>query len=283
MKKKCFIAMCLIGLGLGGTVTAYAAPKTMEDGGTFDAEYYGQANPDVAAAVGTEEHALYQHYLQFGKSEGRQACASAQTAATSSGLIEAGDENYLRMGYLVNGFDYLLTPITERSWYTLENNQWVEHREPLETPRVTDPAAGFVRKDWSGDSKYQAIKKEIEKIVQTKGTGTTLKGETVNITQFPRSEEEYQESQQMLQNLSVDLVKRGIVDSCYLSWGSVDGYVYFKNWGYEQNVSMFANGKQVTMSQYDKHPEIHKYLKVMRNELYDDTAEVAEDGWGKAQ
>ncbi len=41
----------------------------------FDAEYYAQTYPDVANAVGTDRDALYNHYVTFGKAEGRLACA----------------------------------------------------------------------------------------------------------------------------------------------------------------------------------------------------------------
>lgn len=52
-------------------MTVFAAPKTMADGGVFDPEYYAQQNPDVVAALGTDENVLYQHYLSNGKAEGR--------------------------------------------------------------------------------------------------------------------------------------------------------------------------------------------------------------------
>ena len=58
----CFNLLC---------VTALAAPKTMADGGTFDAEYYTAQNPDVVASLGSDEATLYNHYLNFGKAEGR--------------------------------------------------------------------------------------------------------------------------------------------------------------------------------------------------------------------
>ncbi len=45
------------------------------DGTIFDAEYYAQTYPDVANAVGTDRDALYNHYVTFGKAEGRLACA----------------------------------------------------------------------------------------------------------------------------------------------------------------------------------------------------------------
>jgi len=49
----------------------HAAPKTMSDGGVFDAAYYAQQNPDVVSVLGTDENALYLHYRIYGKKEGR--------------------------------------------------------------------------------------------------------------------------------------------------------------------------------------------------------------------
>ena len=40
----------------------------------FDAEFYAANNPDVVAALGTEELALYTHYVMNGRNEGRRAC-----------------------------------------------------------------------------------------------------------------------------------------------------------------------------------------------------------------
>ena len=49
------------------STTAFAQEKTMPDGTQFDAEYYASQNPDVVAALGNSEAALYQHYVQYGK------------------------------------------------------------------------------------------------------------------------------------------------------------------------------------------------------------------------
>lgn len=62
--------------------SVFAAPKTMADGGVFDPEYYAQQNPDVVAALGADENALYQHYLNNGKSEGRLPYEVNISAAT---------------------------------------------------------------------------------------------------------------------------------------------------------------------------------------------------------
>lgn len=284
--KKTLLAIMAAAMIVNSSLTAVAAPEIMPDGTIFDAEYYAQNNPDAAALFGTDKDALFNHYTAYGKTEGRRAYEEMQNTGLSAGsaLIETGDENYLRMGYLMSGFDYRLTPITENVYYTLENGKWVEHREPLKTPRVSDPAADFIRSDWSGDTRYQTIKNEIIQMISEKGAGAEINGETLSFTQYPRSEEEIKTLQQMLKNLSVDLMKDGILDSCYLSWVSTDGYLRFENWGYEQTVNVFANKNRATTSQYDKHPEIWNYMKKSRNELYDDSAEMGYDdfngSWG---
>ena len=55
-------------LALQPVPTAWAASS-------FNAGYYASHYPDVAAACGTDEAALLQHYLQFGAAEGRKPSA----------------------------------------------------------------------------------------------------------------------------------------------------------------------------------------------------------------
>lgn len=107
MRGKILMAMAAA-MMLSSSLTVFAAPETMPDGTIFDAEYYAKNNPGVVAVFGTDKDALYQHYLNYGKAEGRQAYGEIQNTviSTDSVLIEAGDENYLRMGYLMSGFDY---------------------------------------------------------------------------------------------------------------------------------------------------------------------------------
>lgn len=61
-----------------------AAPKVMPDGTTFDAEFYANTYPDVKSAVGNDEAALYNHYVQHGKAEGRKATATSTTPASTT-------------------------------------------------------------------------------------------------------------------------------------------------------------------------------------------------------
>ena len=60
-------------------------PRVMEDGTIFDAAFYAEQNPDVCAAVGTDENALYNHYQNCGKLEGR-APAGAEAGEMASFL-----------------------------------------------------------------------------------------------------------------------------------------------------------------------------------------------------
>lgn len=73
MKKKAMAAVLMMSMVVGSSLTVCAAPQTMADGTVFDAEYYAQMYPDVVAALGTDADALYQHYVTFGKAEGRLA------------------------------------------------------------------------------------------------------------------------------------------------------------------------------------------------------------------
>lgn len=77
MKRKAFLATTILVLGLGCSITAYAQPKTMPDGTVFDAEFYAATYPDVVAVYGTNENSLYQHYLEYGASEGRMAVSAS--------------------------------------------------------------------------------------------------------------------------------------------------------------------------------------------------------------
>lgn len=64
------------------TPSVPTGPKQLEDGTFFDAAYYAATYPDVAAALGTDEAALYNHYVSYGKAEGRFPNAAATPSVT---------------------------------------------------------------------------------------------------------------------------------------------------------------------------------------------------------
>ena len=81
--KLVFAAACIAaGLGFGGAMEAQAAPVTMPDGTVFDPDYYAQMNPDVVITVGLDPMALYDHYVRYGRKEGRAAVAPQDVVAT---------------------------------------------------------------------------------------------------------------------------------------------------------------------------------------------------------
>lgn len=123
MRKKLLIfAVALVAM-FSYTLTVSATPKTMKDGTVFDAEYYAQNNPDVVQALGTSETALYQHYVTYGKSEGRKPYADAKVTTTYAETKTLFGETYYHSQTTNNGIyiydtkpdgkwkDYILTAI----------------------------------------------------------------------------------------------------------------------------------------------------------------------------
>ena len=62
--------------------TAATATTTMID--NFDATFYANMYPDVKKAIGTDATKLYNHYVTYGKAEGRYANQTAYNAAHKS-------------------------------------------------------------------------------------------------------------------------------------------------------------------------------------------------------
>ena len=71
--KKIFITLLAVTVALSSSMTALAAPRTL-DAVLFDPEYYAQYNPDVVAELGNDCNLLYNHYMDTGKAEGRIGC-----------------------------------------------------------------------------------------------------------------------------------------------------------------------------------------------------------------
>ena len=81
--KKTLALILTMAMSLSVSMTAFAAPKTMADGQTFDPEFYAETYPDVKAAFGNDEAALYNHYVTYGKSEGRKPYADGYVSEQS--------------------------------------------------------------------------------------------------------------------------------------------------------------------------------------------------------
>lgn len=89
MKKRLFVFVVALVAMFGCTLTASAAPKTMPDGTKFDAEYYANTYPDVKQALGTSEEALYNHYVTYGRNEGRKPYDGAVVTAPAPASANA--------------------------------------------------------------------------------------------------------------------------------------------------------------------------------------------------
>lgn len=58
-----------------GIANYFGLSKTIDYSPVFDAAYYAEHNPDVAAAVGTDEDKLLEHFVQYGMKEARRGNA----------------------------------------------------------------------------------------------------------------------------------------------------------------------------------------------------------------
>ncbi len=74
----------------------------------FESEYYTSLYPDVVAVYGTEPVALYQHYINYGKAEGRypNAISDVNFEAPSGSSSGSNSGSSSGSGSLKNGGEY---------------------------------------------------------------------------------------------------------------------------------------------------------------------------------
>lgn len=95
MKKKTknLVAVIMMALVLAGVTGGIAMLQhSLAAPGQFDPIYYAQTYPDVAAALGTDATALYNHYVNFGQKEGRIPYAGGQPGEVVDGIANATTE-----------------------------------------------------------------------------------------------------------------------------------------------------------------------------------------------
>lgn len=84
MKNRKFLtavmAVAVMAAVMGNPMEARAAD--------FDPVYYAQTYPDVAAAVGSDAEALFNHYVSFGQAEGRIPYAGALAGEQVNGIAD---------------------------------------------------------------------------------------------------------------------------------------------------------------------------------------------------
>ena len=95
MTRKLFLSALTAAAALVLTaLPVCAAPVDMGDGTLFDAAYYAQRYPDVAAVYGSDANLLYLHYTTFGKNEGRTPYQPTTTSTPSASTASTGSSIY---------------------------------------------------------------------------------------------------------------------------------------------------------------------------------------------
>lgn len=231
MKKKAILFL-LAALCFGNNMTALAAPEMMSDGEIFDAAYYAEQNPDVTAEVGNDKNLLYQHYVSFGKAEGRKPY---QDTGTDTVAIQ-NETAYLQC--LTNGLPMFPAEVTAKNNLTVP-----VHMEPLDghylmyTNVVTRTYFGTdgSRKDYSNDPIYLAAR---DYIVEWLNNKDNEKGREIDIpiTFICHDKDEFDYFYNMVDNLEIDLHKSGVCKnrSLYMGLTSEDGKSYVTSpYGYK--------------------------------------------------
>lgn len=103
MSKKLLTVVLFLIFSMSTSVTVFAEPKDMGNSDIFDAEFYAATYPDIVAVIGNDEAALYNHYVQYGKAEGRLPYANANIEA-SLPVIDNSAYEYIA----AEGYNYLM-------------------------------------------------------------------------------------------------------------------------------------------------------------------------------
>lgn len=127
MKRKMYTLLAIGVLTLTSSMTTFAAPEVMPDGGIFDAEYYAQNNPDVVAVYGTDKELLYSHYVNSGRTEGRQGFQITPDMYTTSPVASQKTLELLATGG-TKGVDFILRGQTQKVFRLngIHNRIWGE-------------------------------------------------------------------------------------------------------------------------------------------------------------
>lgn len=74
-RKKFLISVCAGIILFSSNNVTYAKTVQLDDGVIFDSDYYADTYPDLKQAFGYDFDALLDHYLTYGKQEGRKTSA----------------------------------------------------------------------------------------------------------------------------------------------------------------------------------------------------------------
>lgn len=145
--KKNLITFLILAAISGSNLVVFAAPETMPDGTVFDAEYYSETYPDLKAAFGNDAAALYNHYVQYGRAEGRQAAAdgiAVQTAVTET--VSVQNQSVLKCDLTTDDANNLFV---------------VNPYCNIRSGKVSGKYSSFQRGDYSNEPLYLALEKKL--------------------------------------------------------------------------------------------------------------------------
>lgn len=152
MKKQILLSLIMNFVTLTSfSICVSAAPRIMNDGTMFDAEFYADRYPDVATIYGSDEARLYEHYVQFGNAEGRLPFATTTNATSVSNDLVVGniDETAEKQAQMQEG--YYALPQNVRNFYNSKNIMiYACTRNHIGTVN-TRKSIGFTRSCWTDE------------------------------------------------------------------------------------------------------------------------------------
>lgn len=235
MKKKLSLALLLGVLGLSSSITVFGSPRTMTDGAVFDPEYYAQNNPDVAGVLGDDPDLLYQHYINFGKAEGRKPYSdnTVSTVDTAAPQVES------RTNCLTTDLPVFSTEVTARNNTLVpvvldsSDGHYLCHTNVVTR---TDFGTDGSRKDYSNDPIYLAARDYIVEWLISNGDNQNNRTIPIPITFISHSNEDVAYFINLIHNLEIDLHKSEVCKNktLYMEVNPEDGKGHFDPFGYEE-------------------------------------------------
>lgn len=180
MKKKIMMMLLAMGMMFEGGMTAYAAPVRMEDGTLFDSDYYAETYPDLMAAYGRNTGKLYQHYVKYGKAEGRLGLSPdkyvyPELPAPASGDTYTAEELIAAYRTIIEANGITWDPSLKSNWDETigmyDIFKWYEHDDNYNgggwgTGFIAPCRAGLNNVDWAAYT-------DLESFAFDDGTGHT--------------------------------------------------------------------------------------------------------------
>ena len=185
MRQSRFIATIItVFTMIFSSITVCAAPKTMPDGNIFDAEYYAANNADVTAAFGRGESALYNHYINYGKKEGRAAYdmnVTGQKIAVSTAVNSTNLAENLASAFMINDYKTIQNYASKILSYSMEIDPFKTVDKGLSGTSMYNFSTSYgplMITYYSGDD-YKCIV-NIALALQGSGNGPRITNETID-------------------------------------------------------------------------------------------------------